>query len=221
MCQALIATSPLSPDGRHLVYRVGGIGLSAAALMVRATDQLDARQLVRCADRRTTDRSFLQIAGGSGSSRPGRSRRYRSAGAPPSRCARSRGAAWCELGRRQLHRVRHRRLEDRSLARVGGGGEPAVLTTPDAAQREGDHAFPSVLPGGRGVLFTITAGEANNAQVAVLDLTTGRRKTLVRGGARPNTSPSIGSGQAGVSDLRDSRHAASCALRPGEARGLE
>src|SRR5207344_2922693 len=49
------------------------------------------------------------------------------------------------------------------------GGEPTVLTTPDAAQHEGNHAFPSVLPGGRGVLFTITAaGQANNAQVVVL-----------------------------------------------------
>ena len=53
------------------------------------------------------------------------------------------------------------------------GGEPTVLTTPDAAQGENDHEFPSVLPGGRGVLFTITAtGQADNAQVAVLDLNT-------------------------------------------------
>ena len=51
------------------------------------------------------------------------------------------------------------------------GGEPTVLTTPDAAQHEGDHAFPSVLPRGRGVLFTIaTAGQADSPQVAVLDL---------------------------------------------------
>ena len=42
------------------------------------------------------------------------------------------------------------------------GGEPTVLTTPDAAQRESDHGFPSLLPGGRGVLFTITAaGQAD------------------------------------------------------------
>jgi Tol biopolymer transport system component len=79
------------------------------------------------------------------------------------------------------------------------GGKPTVLTTPDAVQREGDHAFPSVLPGGRGVLFTITAaGQADNAQVAVLDLTTGRRKTLVRGGSQPEyVDSSAGTGQAG------------------------
>ena len=79
------------------------------------------------------------------------------------------------------------------------GGEPTVLTTPDAAQHEGDHAFPSVLPGGRGVLFTITAaGQADNAQVAVLDLKTGQRKTLVRGGSQAEyVDPSVGTGQAG------------------------
>ena len=79
------------------------------------------------------------------------------------------------------------------------GGEPTVLTTPDAAQRESDHAFPSVLPGGRGVLFTILGGgQADNAQLAVLDSRTGRRKTLVRGGSQAEyVDPSPGTGQAG------------------------
>ncbi len=64
------------------------------------------------------------------------------------------------------------------------GGEPTVLTTPVAAQHEGDHAFPSVLPRGRGVMFTIAMAEqADSPQVAVLDLKTGQRKTLIRGGS--------------------------------------
>jgi len=42
-----------------------------------------------------------------------------------------------------------------------------------------------MLPGGRGVLFTITrvTGGLDAAQVAVLDLRTGARKVLVRGGS--------------------------------------
>ena len=45
------------------------------------------------------------------------------------------------------------------LLRVpAGGGEPTVLTKPDAAKGERDHFFPSVLPGGRSVLFTIVSG---------------------------------------------------------------
>src|SRR5262249_37453381 len=56
-----------------------------------------------------------------------------------------------------------------------------VLTTPDPAKGEDDHLFPSVLPGGRGVLFTITAAGGNaDAQIGVLDQT-GRQTTLIKG----------------------------------------
>ena len=34
------------------------------------------------------------------------------------------------------------------------GGTPTLLTTPDTAQHEEDHVFPSMLPGGHGVIFT-------------------------------------------------------------------
>ena len=40
------------------------------------------------------------------------------------------------------------------------GGTPAPLTTPDRAHQEKDHLFPSMLPGGRGVLFTIAGTSA-------------------------------------------------------------
>ena len=69
---------------------------------------------------------------------------------------------------------------------------------PDAAQRGSDHGFPSVLPGGRAVLFTITApGSADNAEVAVLDLKTGQLKTLIRGGSQGEYVDPSGTGQAG------------------------
>jgi len=60
-----------------------------------------------------------------------------------------------------------------------------VLTKPDPAGGEQDHLFPSMLPGGGAVLFTIAPsdGITDNSQVAVLDLTTGQRKTLIRGGS--------------------------------------
>ena len=79
------------------------------------------------------------------------------------------------------------------------GGEPAALTTPDTTQRESDHVFPSVLPGGRGVLFTILGeGQVDNAHVAVLDSTTGRRKTLVPGGSQAEyVAPSPTTGRGG------------------------
>jgi eukaryotic-like serine/threonine-protein kinase len=64
------------------------------------------------------------------------------------------------------------------------GGTPQVLTTPDASQGEFDHWYPEFLPAGRGVLFTIVRGGAEESDVAVLDLATGRRKVLIRGASQ-------------------------------------
>ena len=67
-----------------------------------------------------------------------------------------------------------------------------VLTRPDQARGELDHLWPEMLPGGRAVLFTITAttGGLEAAQVAVLDLATGTPKVLVRGGSHAHYVPS-------------------------------
>jgi len=62
---------------------------------------------------------------------------------------------------------------------------PTVLTRPDRAQGEIDHVWPEALPGGRLKLFTIAAAGSglDAAQIAVLDLQTGIKKVLVRGGS--------------------------------------
>jgi eukaryotic-like serine/threonine-protein kinase len=88
-----------------------------------------------------------------------------------------------------------------------GGGESKVLTKPDPKQREVNHWFPSVLPGGRAVLFTITTlSGPESSQIAALDLQSGDRKILIRGGSQaeyvdPLTGsergPSTGSMRAG------------------------
>ena len=65
------------------------------------------------------------------------------------------------------------------------GGDLTVLTRPARARGELTHVWPTMLPGGRAVLFTITAttGGPDAAQVAVLDLVTGTYKVLVPGGS--------------------------------------
>ena len=189
----------LSPDGRHLVYRAGGGPPTlGTALMVRATDQLDARQLPGIfalgaffsPDSRwigfftTTELKKVSIAGGPAIS------------LGPVTGA-SLGASWGDD-----NTIVFATTDPRTgLWRVSAdGGEPTALTTPDASQRGSDHGFPSVLPGGRGVLFTITAaGSADSADVAVLDLKTGQRKTLVRGGSQAEyVDPSGGTGRPGT-----------------------
>ena len=90
---------------------------------------------------------------------------------------------------------------DTGLQRVSAAGGPlTVLTRPDPAQGEADHFWPEMLPGGRAVLFTITAmsGGLDAAQVAVLDLETGTRKILMRGGSHAHyVSSGLGSPKRG------------------------
>ncbi len=72
------------------------------------------------------------------------------------------------------------------LQRVSAAaGGVSVLTQPAPARGELDHIWPEMLPGGRAVLFTITAttGGLAAAQVAVLDLVTGTHRVLVPGGS--------------------------------------
>ena len=66
-----------------------------------------------------------------------------------------------------------------------GAGSATVVTRPNRAQGEADHLWPELLPGGRALLFTITAitGGLDAAQVVVLDLLTGTRTVVVRGGS--------------------------------------
>ena len=64
------------------------------------------------------------------------------------------------------------------------GGEPAVLTRPNHAGGERDHAWPVILPGGQAVLFTITRTPRElDPQVAVLDLRTRTHRVLIQRGS--------------------------------------
>jgi serine/threonine-protein kinase len=173
----------LSPDGRHLVYRSGGTMSAGSDLAVRAIDRLDAQSVAGVVfayapfispDARwigffeNTDLKKVPIAGGPVTTL------CRVNGVPL-------GASWADDNTITFAT----NSPTTGLWRVSAdGGEPTVLTTPDAAQHEGNHAFPSVLPRGRGVMFTIAmADQADSPQVAVLDLKTGQRKTLIRGGS--------------------------------------
>ena len=67
------------------------------------------------------------------------------------------------------------------------GGEPEVLTTPEAPAR---HYWPEFLPDGQAVLFTISAGvtatiSGETSQIAVLDLDTIEQRVLIEGGTHP------------------------------------
>ena len=86
-----------------------------------------------------------------------------------------RGASWGEDDT-----IVFARSGQSGLFRVSAaGGEPESLTTPE----ENDaHRWPQLLPGGRGVLFTIvTSNDISTAQVAVVDLKTAEYRPLTEG----------------------------------------
>lgn len=65
----------------------------------------------------------------------------------------------------------------------GGGLRP--VTTLDTSRGEVTHRWPDILPDGRGVLFTVRTRyqpSFDRADIALLDLRTGRRRTVVAGG---------------------------------------
>jgi hypothetical protein len=168
----------ISPDGRSIVYRAG----PDAHLVVRDLDRLDVRVLEGSTDARapffSPDGRWVGFFDGAAL------KKVSLAGGPPiTICATPipRGVSWGEDG----NIVFATQDQATGLLRVSaGGGEPTVLTTPNVERGERDHWYPSVLPDGRGVLFTVTEpNRSDRAQVAVLDLRTGQAKTLVRGGS--------------------------------------
>jgi Tol biopolymer transport system component len=176
----------LSPDGRHFVYRSGGAFTGGSPLMVRAIDELDAHPLAgidtAIGPFFSPDSQWIGFFDGNPQLRE--LKKVSITGGPPVMLCRiigigtPLGASWGD------DNVIVFATSDAGtgLWQVSAnGGEPTVLTKPDAAQRENGHAFPSVLAGGRSVLFTIMTAGPDKWQVAILDRKTGQRKTLIRG----------------------------------------
>ncbi len=174
-----LRTMAISPDGRRILYMsVDG------RLMMRTLDRLDVVPLLETG---LPNAPFFSPDGSSvGFFAVGTSEMFRIpvAGGPTILVTRSvgvsRGATW---------------LPDDSIvfattaAATGllqvssSGGDAKTLTVPDQKAGELDHVWPETLPGGRIVLFTLLSGSGvANAQIAALDLQTGARKNLLRGG---------------------------------------
>ena len=69
----------------------------------------------------------------------------------------------------------------------------APLTTRRAEERERTHRWPTMLPDGRSVLFTVGTADImsfDDARIEVVSLDTGERRTLIEGGMDGRYSPS-------------------------------
>jgi len=176
----------ITPDGSRIVYR------GANQLLVRALDQLEPDMLSGLGAPRgvfiSPDGQWVGFFDG-----PTTLKRVAITGGPPVTITsvdgpNPRGATWGPDGTI----VFATSSAATGLQRVSAaGGEPTVLTKPNREQGEADHFWPEFLPGGRAVLFTVSAvsGGLDNAQIAVWDLQSGASKVLVRGGSHAHYVP--------------------------------
>jgi eukaryotic-like serine/threonine-protein kinase len=63
------------------------------------------------------------------------------------------------------------------ISASGGTREP--ITTVDRSAGEVAHRFPAIVPGGRGLLFTIFKGSLDEARIGIVDVTTKKWRVLV------------------------------------------
>ena len=165
----------ISPDGRQIAYR------SLTHLVVRSLDRLETRPLEDVTNLRqpffSPDGQWIGFFDGGGLKKvPAGGGRVITVHATQNV---PRGASWGADNTIVFATFD----TSRGLMRVSAsGGDATVLTTPDASKGERNHWHPSILPGGRGVLFTIAVpNQPQKAQIAVLDSRTGERKTLLSG----------------------------------------
>lgn len=176
----------ITPDGTRVIYR------GANTLFVRALDQIDETPLTGLGAPAgpfvSPDSQWIGCADGGGTLK-----KVAITGGPAVALARLngpfRGATWAPDGAI----IFATQNAATGLQRISaGGGEPMTLTRPDRAGGEARHYWPTFLPGGRTVLFTIisTTGGRDQNRIAVLDLETGAQTTLIRGGSDARYVPS-------------------------------
>jgi len=181
----------VSPDGRKIAY-VGPAGAGTTRLWLRSLDQL--RPIPIAGTEGAINPSFspsgTHIAFLANSS-PRAIKTVPVGGGPVLTLTDSLvdlgGVSWGNDG--YIYYDGH--LEGDGIARVREtGGKPEIVSRPDSTQDERYHNVPSALPGGRGVLLSISHGGLSTAfDVGVFDLRTKTHKVLVHGaGARYSPS---------------------------------
>jgi len=178
----------VTPDGSRLIY----VGAGGTTLFVRPLDQLEAMPLVRGSALRdpfvSPDAQWVGFFDG-----PFTLQKVAINGGPAIPLARldgfEQGATWTADGTIILATAGTASGLQRMSA---DGSKRTVLTRPDRARGEVGHVWPEALPGGQGVLYTVTAatGGLDAASILLLDVGSGRSTMLVQGGSHGQYVPS-------------------------------
>ena len=185
--QTLVGLS-LSPDGTRLVYPAQGRD-GQSRLYMRSLDQLAAEPISGTEGASTAffspDGEWIAFIS------QGSLKRVSVRGGPPVTLADAAspgfggsgfGGSWGDDGT-IFYPLGGSRSGLFRIPAAGGTAEP--LTTPDPERGEVGHGWPHVLPGGHGVIFSITTGDSArfvSARLALLSLDTGEWETLVEQG---------------------------------------
>ena len=179
----------MSPDGAQLAFVARPHGGGASRLYVRRLDQLTATPLAgtegAVAPFFSPDGQWLGFFGA------GKLKKIAVTGGAPVTLAdapSARGGSWAEDGTIVFVPAA---ASGGGLWRVpAAGGTAERLTTP--APGEATHRWPQVLPGGRAVLYTVSAviGNFTNAWLAVQPLPAGTPQIVQRGGSYGRYLPS-------------------------------
>jgi serine/threonine-protein kinase len=184
------ASVELSPDGRKIVYATDGD--DGRTLSVRSLDQLEGTPLVNGSSQNQPYHPFFSPDGQwVGFVTPAELKKVPITGGTPialCKVNRSRGASWGPDNTIVFAPNRTSGLFKVSAA----GGDPVSVTTLDTEGGEAAHLWPQVVPGGR-VIFSVIrqgSGVADDGTIESVDLETGERKVLHRGGAYGRWVPS-------------------------------
>jgi Tol biopolymer transport system component len=189
--QALGGPAPgigISPDGNFIAYNASRLESPGWQLYLRPLDKLDAVPLGTDEGAQpffSPDGQWVGYYSGSKLKKISVS-----GGAPVTLCDAPNpgGAAWTQDGK-----IIFSPHPGSGLWQVPDtGGTPQLLTKPEPANGEFAHRWPEVLPGGRGILFTVRMQGAtfDTARIALLSPQTGKWHTLIEGGFRPRYVPS-------------------------------
>jgi serine/threonine-protein kinase len=184
------ASVEISPDGRRIVYATDGD--DGRTLSVRSLDQLEGTPLVNGSSQNQPYQPFFSPDGQwVGFVTPAELKKVPITGGTPialCKVNRSRGASWGPDNTIVFAPNRTSGLFKVSAA----GGEPVPVTTLDSEEGEAAHLWPQVVPGDR-VIFSVIrqgSGVADDGTIESVDLETGERKVLHRGGAYGRWVPS-------------------------------
>ena len=173
----------ISPDGTRIAY-VYADGIDTHDLYVQELDQWEGRLLVRGSGVQRPYQPFFSPDSqwiGFVTTKNLKKVPF-TGGTPITLCevAFARGASWTEDGA-----IVFTPNPGAGLFRIpAAGGEPAPLTELEEEDGDTTHRWPQVLPGGRAILFTSSksTSDFSEASIEVLELESGARKVVHRGG---------------------------------------